>query len=269
MLHLATGIRRTVRQPTPRRPHVQDTLLFDDFLGEGLVTEILRPIRSGKEADVYLCRATPHMTGGVDLVAAKMLRPRHQRRFRNDAIYLEGRYRKRTHEVKAMEAKHRVGRELAHGAWIEHEWATLRALHAAGADVPRPIARSSVGLLMTHVGDEDVSASQLREVRLGRDEATGALERLLRNVGILLLHNVIHGDLSAYNVLWWEGTPTIIDFPQAIDPRFNANAPELLARDVANVCTYFRRLGVERDAARIASDLWTGFEFADLWVEPP
>ena len=247
---------------------MQDTVLFDDFLDEGLITEIIRPIRSGKEADVYLCRATPHLTGGADVAVAKMLRPRHHRRFRNDAVYLEGRYRKRTSEVKAMEAKHRVGRELAHGAWIEHEWMTLRALHDVGADVPRPIARSSAGLLMTHVGDDDASAPQLRQVRLHQDEAAEALERLLRNVGIFLLHNVIHGDLSAYNVLWWDGTPTIIDFPQAIDPRFNANAPELLARDVGNLCTFFRRMGVERDAERIASDLWTGFEFADLWVEP-
>jgi RIO kinase 1 len=117
---------------------------------------------------------------------------------------------------------------------------------------------------LTHVGDEDASAPQLREVRLRGEEAVDALERLLRDVGVFLLHNVIHGDLSAYNVLWWEGRPTIIDFPQAIDPRFNANAPELLARDVRNLCTFFRRMGVERDADRIASDLWTGFEFADL-----
>lgn len=160
-------------------------MLFDDFLDEGLITDVIRPIRSGKEADVYLCRTTPRLAGGADVAVAKMLRPRHHRRFRNDAIYLEGRYRRRTHEVKAMEAKHRVGRELAHGAWIAQEWATLQTLHSAGADVPRPIARSSVGLLMTHVGDEDASAPQLREVRLHEGEATEALERLLRNVGIL------------------------------------------------------------------------------------
>jgi len=117
---------------------VHDTVLFDHFLDEGLITEIIRPIRSGKEADVYLCRSTPHLTGGADLAVAKMLRPRHHRRFRNDAVYLEGRYRRRTSEVKAMEAKHRVGRELAHGAWIEHEWTTLRTLHSLGGTCPGP-----------------------------------------------------------------------------------------------------------------------------------
>jgi RIO kinase 1 len=245
-----------------------DDPAFEHFVSEGFITEIIRPIRSGKEAEVYLCRATPHLTGGEHSVVAKILRERHRRNFRDESGYLEGRYRKKTSEVKAMEKKKRVGREIAHGAWIAHEWEQLRALHAIGADVPRPIAISESGLLMSHVGDEEISAPQLREIRLDPAEASEAFERVLWNVGLLLLNNVVHADLSPYNVLWWEGRPTMIDFPQAIDPRFNNNARELLARDVRNICSYFERLGVTSDPDRIAADLWTGFEFADLWVEP-
>jgi RIO kinase 1 len=238
------------------------------FLDEGLITDIIRPIGTGKEADVFLCKAVVHRTGGESLVVAKALRDRGSRRFRNDARYLEGRFRKVTSEVRAMQKNERVGREIAHGAWIGHEWETLRAMHAAGADVPRPIARAQGAVLLEHVGDGASSAPQLREVRLESDEAMRTFERLLWNVGLFLLHNVVHADLSAYNVLWCDERPTIIDFPQAIDPRFNNSARELLERDVRNLCSFFARLGLDRDPEPIAADLWTGFEHADLWVEP-
>jgi RIO kinase 1 len=238
------------------------------FLDEGFVTDIIRPIGTGKEAEVFLCRAAPHRTGGEMLVVAKALRERTQRNFRNNARYLEGRFRKVTSEVRAMQKNERVGREMAHGAWIAHEWETLRALHAAGADVPRPIARASGALLLEHIGEGETPAPQLRQVRLDADDAARTFERLLWNVGLFLLHNVVHADLSAYNVLWHGDRATVIDFPQAIDPRFHTSARELLERDIRNLCSFFARLGIERDPDPIADDLWTGFEHADLWIEP-
>ena len=242
---------------------------LETFFDEGLVTDIIRPLGTGKEADVFLCRGPSHRTGGAPLVVAKILRDRAHRSFRNNARYLEGRFRKVTSEVRAMQKNERVGREMAHGAWIAAEWQTLRALHAAGADVPRPIARAQGALLLEHIGDEAESAPQLREVRLDGEDAVRALEQLLWNVGLFLLHNVVHADLSAYNVLWHAGRATVIDFPQAIDPRFHNEARDLLARDVRNLCSFFARLGVDRDPDAIADDLWTGFEHADLWIEPP
>ena len=245
-----------------------DNVALQELTDEGLIADVVRPVGSGKEADVYLCRAVPRRTDGARVAIAKVLRPRTHRDFRGTARYLDGRHRKRTSQVKAMEAGNRAGQEFAHSAWIAHEWMMLKLLHAAGADVPRPIARTATALLMDNVGDDRTPAPQLRQVRLDRAEAAAALDRLLMNVGLFLLHNVVHADLSAYNVLWWEGRATIIDFPQAVDARFNDDARELLMRDVANLCRAFERLGVRRDPERIAADLWTGFEYADLWVEP-
>jgi RIO kinase 1 len=83
----------------------------------------------------------------------------------------------------------------------------------------------------------------------------------------MLYVNVIHGDLSPFNVLVWGGRTTVIDLPQAIDPRKNRHARGLLERDVTRICEHFGRLGVRSDARRIAADLWTAWTFADLVPE--
>ena len=92
-----------------------------------------------------------------------------------------------------------------------------------------------------------------------RQEARPLFERILRNIGLWLDLDRIHGDLSPYNILYWNGAITIIDFPQAIDSRFNANARDLLHRDIANVCRYFERYGIGGDSERIASRIWGAY----------
>jgi RIO kinase 1 len=80
----------------------------------------------------------------------------------------------------------------------------------------------------------------------------------------MLYLNVIHGDLSAYNLLVLDGRLTVIDLPQAIDPRKNRHAHALLERDVRRICEHFERLGVRSSPDRLAADLWTAWQFADL-----
>jgi RIO kinase 1 len=66
----------------------------------------------------------------------------------------------------------------------------------------------------------------------------------------------VHGDLSAYNVLYWEGRISIIDFPQAFDPMLNPNAYSLFARDVERLCQYFARYDLCVDARGVAREIW-------------
>jgi RIO kinase 1 len=89
----------------------------------------------------------------------------------------------------------------------------------------------------------------------------------MRNVELFLYRNVIHGDLSPYNVLVWDGRVVVIDLPQAVDPRKNRHAHALLERDVERVCEFFGRFGVRQNAHRLAADLWTSWTFADLIPE--
>ncbi len=235
---------------------------FDQFFGDGYVTHIIRPLSSGKEATVSLCRATESAGGG--LLAMKVYRSRDHRSFKNDAAYKAGRVILNGHDRRAVAKKSTYGREFESAWWTGREWEVLQQLHEAGADVPRPVASGDGAILMEYIGDEDHSAPQLRQVRLSQAEGKSVLDRLLWNVELALRNNLIHADLSPYNILWWEGAATIIDLPQAVDPRSNVNASELLARDVENLCRHFERYGVRSDAGAIARGLWMGFLFADL-----
>jgi RIO kinase 1 len=250
---------------------------LEDFYNNGLIKDVLYQVKSGKEASVYCCEASPEdpfgILEGAEFVAAKIYRPtqmagwgndalrsgRQGGRFRDDSMYRAGQgFRKRRERV-AFEKKTRFGRDLQLGSWVNSEWENLQELHRAGADVPRPYMNSGNAILMEYVGDESSSAPVLNEVDLDRDEAHVLWRRTLRNIEMFLGCNRVHADLSAFNILYWEGRITVIDVPQAVDARVNPNAQMLLQRDLANVYRYFSRQGVEADTDRIARDLWARF----------
>ena len=91
------------------------------------------------------------------------------------------------------------------------------------------------------------------------------LDDLLYDVETLLRHNRVHGDLSPFNVLVHDGRARIIDFPQAVDPRMNRNACNLLFRDVENLCRHFARCGVDDfNPSQIAGHMWGRFVRGEL-----
>lgn len=235
---------------------------LDPFLDDGWIDEVLHEVKSGKEATVYCCRATP--STGLGLVAAKVYRPRQARTFKNDAIYHEGRVILKERDRRAVKGKTAFGREVQFGSWIDHEYATLGLLHAAGADVPQPLTRSSSAILMSYLGEAHDPAPHLQNVSLEQDEARDLFQRIIRNVELWLAHSVVHADLSPFNILYWQGAVTVIDFPQAIDARVNPNAYSLLLRDVSNVWRYFARYGVQADPERLAGWLWRRFVRGEL-----
>jgi RIO kinase 1 len=235
---------------------------LDSFLADGLISEVLYEVKSGKEATVYCCRGTE--LSGAELLAAKIYRPRTQRNFKNAAVYQEGRVHGDRHLRRAIANKSRIGREAEFGMWVYQEWETLRLLHAAGVDVPRPVAQADKALLIEYLGDGEDAAPKLGGVTLEPHEVRPLFERTLYNIELSLAHNRIHGDLSPFNILYWEGRLIIIDMPQAVDPRINPNALPLLERDLANVCNYWARYGVLSDPIRIARHMWGRYLRAEL-----
>jgi RIO kinase 1 len=240
------------------------------FFADSLITDVLQLVRGGKEANVYCCRA--HPATGTELLAAKIYRPRPLRNLKNDALYKEGREMLgddgkalRDHRsLRAIRKKTRVGSELIITSWIEHEFQTLRLLHQAGANVPRPLAQANNAILMEYIGDVHTPAPALHTVTLELQEARPLFDLLVHNVTLLLAHDRIHADLSAYNVLYWEGQVTLIDFPQVVDPLLNAQGFKLLARDLERLCQYFARYGLKVNSAALASELWDRYLSGDL-----
>jgi RIO kinase 1 len=246
----------------PEQSEASVSPALDYFRDEGWISHVIQQVKSGKEATVYCCAAG--LSTGFDLLAAKLYRAREARTFRNDAIYQAGRVILDRRMGRAFKKKTAKGREVQYALWINHEWETLRRLRAVGADVPTPVARTDSALLMSYYGDAETAAPRLQDVTLRPDEAGRLFERLMRNVELWLANDTVHGDLSAFNVLYWQGQATVIDFPQAVDPRFNPHARDLLRRDVENLCRYFGRFGVRADAARITDSLWRRFLRAEL-----
>lgn len=235
---------------------------LDHFFTEGLISEILYTVKSGKEATVYCCQANP--STGAELLAAKIYRSRNNRGFKNDSVYQEGRVILEGHVRRAVQNKSRFGREVQFSMWVNYEFETLKALHKVGADIPRPIARTERAILMEYQGDHQQAAPALQFVELAKGEVYPIFNQLMNNIELLLANNYIHADLSAYNILYWQGKVKIIDFPQAIDARFNPNALDLLTRDIENVCRYVARYGLQRNGQHIAQQMWHRFINAQL-----
>jgi RIO kinase 1 len=244
-----------------------DASQLEHFFDEGLIERVIRPIKSGKEASVHLCRANPRTTG-EDLLALKLFHPLDRRDFRDDRLYHDGEWIKERRVRVALEKKTRYGREVQGGIWVDREWESLRTLHGGGAPVPRPIERTGDAILMSYVGDVETAAPQLRTYRPDdADEAGRLFDQVIAAVERMLFMNVVHGDLSPYNLLVWNGRVTVIDLPQAVDPRKNRHARRFLLRDVERVCEWAEHHGVRRPADRITADVWTSWEFADLVPE--
>lgn len=245
-----------------------------------LITRVLRRVKGGKEANVYCCAAPP----GADreLVAAKVYRPRQFRNLKNDSQYRQGRpvlnvngeaidLRHDWRMKKAIEQKSRKGLTITQGSWVAYEFQTMLRLHTAGADVPQPISNSEHAILMEYFGEAGLPAPTLNLVAVPSDEARPLFERLMDNVQLMLNQHVIHGDLSAYNVLYWEGEIKIIDLPQMVDPRSNPDARILFNRDVERLCQYFARFGVRSNPRGIAHEMWKAYVTGKPGdgVEPP
>lgn len=239
------------------------------FYHDRWIDDITRIIKGGKEASVYHCISEKVERSQRRSVAAKVYRPRKLRNLRNDHLYREGRAdldiegRQILDEGKqhAMRQKSSFGMELLHTSWIGHEFKTMQILHAGGCDVPEPYASGDNVILMEYIGGADSPAPTLNTVALDKGEARSLFERLVENLNRMLSLQRVHGDLSAYNVLYWEGDITLIDFPQAIHPEENRNAYTIFERDVTRTCEYFIRQGLPLRPRQLAADLWTSHRY--------
>ena len=236
---------------------------LDHLLAEGIITDVVGRLQSGKEAEVFLVRY------GERIVAAKVYKDRSQRSFKNKAAYQEGRAVRNTRDQRAMDRRSRFGRGAEEEAWKSAEADALYRLHAAGVRVPTPVLFFEGVLLMELVVDsEGVTARRLIDTKLSAEQANASYHDMLTQLVRMLACDLIHGDLSPYNVLWGASGVTLIDFPQIISAAQNSNSERFFLRDAENILGYFRAIDARLNARRgDASEIWRAYMRRELTAD--
>jgi RIO kinase 1 len=222
-------------------------------------------LKSGKEAEIFLVER--RFTSGPRLIAHKRYRPRYPTKgqlrdegfsnstvYRGDAIYKASWFLP-TRDKRAVMGGTRYGHELAGRLWPMQEWTMLRRAWEAGVSVPYPIEQTDHGLMMAFIGDDSQAAPKLAQARLSSAELASAWEQFVDNLRTLTSAGLVHADLSAYNLLWWQERLVVIDLPQAVEFTTNTDAYDLLHRDITNVGGWFTRHGVLSDPEALYADL--------------
>jgi RIO kinase 1 len=237
---------------------------LEPLIDQGVLDEVVRPLMSGKEAQVYLVVARGQRC------VAKVYKDATHRSFKNRADYTEGRKVRGSREQRAMDKGSKYGREQEEEAWRNKEVDCIYRLRGAGVAVPEPLAFEEGVLVMELVADAGGEpAPRLVDVELRAEEAERVFNFLLREVVKMLCAGVVHGDLSDFNVLMSARGPVIIDFPQVVDPAVNLSARKLLIRDVDNLTRFFCRWAPHLQRTRYGQEMWALYEKGDLQPDTP
>src|SRR5687767_9614610 len=225
------------------------------LIAEGLIDSVVRQLKSGKEADVYVVRCGEHTC------AAKVYKEANNRSFRQAVDYTENRKVRNSRQARAMAKRTTFGRQQQEAAWQSAEVDALYRLAAAGVRVPRPHNFHDGVLLMELVADANGDAApRLNDVEFSADSARAHHAALLAEVVRMLCAGVVHGDLSEFNILLAADGPVVIDLPQAVDAAGNNHAKRMLLRDVANLNDFFGRYAPELLAGDHGHEIWDLYE---------
>ena len=218
---------------------------------EGLLSEVVRPLMSGKEAEVFL------VVSEGELRVAKVYKNAQMRSFQNRAEYTDGRKTRNSRDQRAIDKRSKHGKAKDEAAWRSSEVDMIYRLQAAGVRVPVPHHFMDGVLIMELVKDvEGNPAPRLGELRFEAEEATAIFDQLVTEVVRMLCAGVVHGDLSDFNVLLSATGPVVIDFPQAVDASSNLNARKLLRRDVQNLQNFLLRAAPTTPLRPLAEEMW-------------
>ena len=235
---------------------------------EPYVDTELGPLKTGKEAQVDVVERIG-ADGDTCLLARKRYLPRtvtakgtlealgvqRASTFHNDVEYREGRQFRKSRDRRAVEAMTTYGKRLLQDRWTGHEYDVMVRLWSAGVSVPYPVSYADDLFFLEYIGARDGAAPQLARARLDRAQLEDAWDQLVEAMHGMTVEGIVHADLSAFNLLWWDGRLVVIDLPQAVDLAANPQGLDYLHRDVLNVSRWFARRGVHRDAEELFADL--------------
>ncbi len=230
----------------------------------GIIEEVVRPLMSGKEAQIYL------VVAGGEWRVAKIYKEAQNRTFKHRAEYTEGRGTRNTRDQRAISKRTSHGRAQDEAAWRSTEVSMIYRLQAAGVRVPVPYHFIDGVLVMELITDADGNpAPRLGDLKLDAQAANAVYQQLIREVVRMLCAGVVHGDLSEFNVLMAADGPVVIDFPQSVDAAQNQNARKLLVRDVNNLHNYLARFDKSARRLPLAEEMWELYQSNGLTPDTP
>jgi RIO kinase 1 len=228
------------RGPEPRPAWViTDRAAIDTELGV---------LKTGKEADVFLLERAVDDRRSVVMAAKRYRSPEH-RNFHRNAAYREGRRGRDSREGRAAAKGSAFGRLVAAGQWANAEWESLKLCWSLGLPVPYPVQLDGTELLMEWICVDGETAPRLAQSRPSPALLASYFDQLREAMATMAQHGIVHGDLSAYNLLAAGDRLVIIDLPQVVDLVSNPQGMDFLLRDCANVCAWFRAKGLDPEVA--------------------
>src|SRR5215208_4135784 len=219
----------------------------------GFLDELICGIKTGKEASVFLGK------NSEGFVAVKMYTDLRVRSFRHDEAYRAGRFIGDSRIEKAIEQGSQRGLDARKILWVQEEFRQMKHLSEHGVDVPQAIAVNGISLIMEFIGDEDGNpAPRISDLKMEQEEAEDAFLQSVQNLKRIVKSGRVHGDYSAFNLLWQDNRAVVIDFPQVMDFKNSPNAQAFLERDVHSLCKSFLKQGIRADEGDILREVRAG-----------
>ena len=234
------------------------------LIDSGLVDEVVRPLMSGKEADVFVVRC------GDELRCAKVYKDALKRSFKKAVLYREGRRVRNSRRARAMERSSKFGRQQQEDSWQTAEVDALYRLADAGVRVPKAYSCFDGVLVMELITDAQGGvAPRLGDVRMSSEEDVEGHREMLKHIVRMLSVGIVHGDLSEFNVLLDQHGPVIIDLPQAVDAAANNQAGWMLVRDVNAITNYYGLFAAKLLGTKYGEEIWSHYEAGSLQPDLP
>ena len=138
-------------------------------------------------------------------------------------------------------------------AWAKKEFKNLERLNKVGVRAPKPIIQIKNVLVMEYIGDSKMPAPMLKDVSLEKPEEIfdTLIDFILR---MYRKAELVHSDMSAFNVLIHKNKPYLIDLGQGVLLE-HLHAHEFLKRDIYNIVQYFKKYNIEADEDEIYKNI--------------
>jgi len=219
---------------------------------KGIIKAMGGVISTGKEANVFYADC---IVDGEDFPAAVKIYRIETGEFRKMDEYIFG--------DKRFDIRRMPRRDLIY-VWTEKEFRNLLRAHKTGVRVPRPAVYFKNVIVMEFIGRDELPAPLLSDLvsELEEFDNNKLLSDIIENMRILYRRaELVHADLSEYNIMLLDEKPYIIDMGQSV-LRDHPNAMAYLKRDVKNILKFFSKFGVRKELEDVV-DYISGDEDAE------